>query len=278
MGSQNSYDPVYKQFISSIEKGFLLLDETSRAVVVGFVKSQQHKNGAFTDRAGNPDFYYSLFGVWLSKALKMKTEQENLKEFISGVQPNEKKVTDKFSILLIRLSLNENDFGKPTIFNLLKWIFGGGKNLNAAYRFFLFLLSFDALYGQNRLIYFVVKIFLSFYRPPKDLPCSFFAALLLAKFLTGKKVTKETDVLLDYFEKGKGFKVFCEQENADLLSTAVALFALKKVGADLRLVAPDCLTLVEQNYNNGAFLSGDGDSSRDLEYTFYGLLTLGTLS
>lgn len=278
MGSQNSYDPVYKQFISEIEKGFLLLDETSRAEVVEFVKSQQHQNGAFTDRAGNPDLYYSLFGVWLSKALKLKSEQVNLKEFISNNQSNKKKIADKFSLLLIRLSLEENDFGKSNLFNLLKWIFCGGKNLNMAYRFFLFMLSFDALYGQNRLVYFVVKMFLSFYKPPKDLPCSFFAALFLAKFLTGKKVTKETDILLGYFEKGKGFKVFHEQENADLLSTAVALFALKKVGADLRLVSPDCLTLVEQNYNNGAFLSGDGDSSRDLEYTFYGLLTLGTLS
>ncbi|NCB08501.1 MAG: hypothetical protein EOM73_10090 [Bacteroidia bacterium] len=40
---------------------------------------------------------------------------------------------------------------------------------------------------------------------------------------------------------------------------------------------PDCLNLVQQNYDTGAFLSGDGDLSRDLEYTFYGLLTLGTL-
>lgn len=278
MSSQNSYDPVYKQFISCIEKGFLLLDEISRAEVVEFVKNQQHKNGAFTDRAGKPDLYYTLFGVWLSKALKLKSEQKNLKEFISNNQPNEKKVADKFSLLLIRLSLEENNLRKPTVSNLLKWIFGEGKNLNTAYRFFLFMLSFDALYGQNQIVYFTVKVFLSLYKPPKDLPCSFFAALLLAKFLTGKKVIKRTDVLLSYFEKGKGFKVFHEQENADLLSTGVALFALKKVGADLRLVAPDCLALVEQNYNNGAFLSGDGDSSRDLEYTFYSLLTLGILS
>jgi hypothetical protein len=83
---------------------------------------------------------------------------------------------------------------------------------------------------------------------------------------------------MQYFEKGKGFKVFPEQGNADLLSTAVSLFGLKKIGADLRIVSPVCLDLVQQNYDNGAFLSGDGDSSRDLEYTFYGLLTLGVLA
>ncbi|MBN2636664.1 MAG: hypothetical protein JXR61_10375, partial [Prolixibacteraceae bacterium] len=152
------------------------------------------------------------------------------------------------------------------------------ENLNAAYRFFLFMLSFDALFGKNRLVYFAIRMVLNIYRPPKDLPCSFFSALILAKFLTGKKVEKESKILLQYFEKGKGFKVFPEQENADSLSTSVSLFALKRAGVDLRIVAPDCLNLVQQNYNNGAFLSGDGDSSRDLEYTFYGLLTLGVLS
>jgi hypothetical protein len=140
------------------------------------------------------------------------------------------------------------------------------------------MLSFDGLFGRNRLIYFVIKVFLGFYKPSKDLPCSFFAAMILVKFLTGKNVVKESNILMQYFEKGKGFKVFPEQENADLLSTAVSLFALKKISADLRLVTPDCLDLVQQNYDNGAFLSGDGDSSRDLEYTFYGLLTLGVLA
>ena len=152
------------------------------------------------------------------------------------------------------------------------------KNLNTAYRFFLFMLSFDALFGKNRFGYFIIRLFLKFYKPPKDLPCNLLSALILAKFLTGKSLKYETVALFRYFEKGKGFKVFEEQENADILSKAVALFTLKNVGVDLRMVAPDCMDLVQQNYENGAFLSGDGDSSRDLEYTFYGLLTLGVLA
>lgn len=251
-----------------------MLGETSRAELADFVRSQQHKNGAFTDRAGNPDLYYSLFGLWLSAALKLEPQKKQLAEFVRSVSPGA-KVTDKFAKLLINLNLGEKE--KITVFQLFQWVVKEGKNLNSAYRFFLFMLSFDALYGQNRFVYFFVKLFLNFYRPPKDLPCSFFSALLLAKFLSGKKVKNDTDVLFSYFENGKGFKVFRELENADLLSTAVALFALKKTGIDLRLVAPDCLDLAQRNFERGAFLSGDGDVSRDLEYTFYGLLTLGTL-
>ena len=278
MSSPNSYQPVYRQFISELERGFLLLDKTSRAEVIEFIKTQQHKNGAFTDRAGNPDLYYSLFGCWLSKGLNLDEQLTKLRQYISTFQHDEEKVIDKFSLLLIRLSLNEDQFQKPSFFELLRLLFKSGKNVNTAYRFFLFMLSFDALFGKKRIVYFFVRIFLKLYKLPKDLPCSFSAALLMAKFLTGKDVKEEAKLLLHYFEKGKGFKVFPEQLNADLLSTAVALFALKTIGQDLRTFAPDCLNLAQGNYENGAFLSGDGDSSRDLEYTFYGLLTLGVLS
>jgi hypothetical protein len=278
MAGKKPYQPVFRQFISEIEKGFFLLDENTRAEVAAFIKTQQHKNGAFTNRSGTPDLYYSLFGVWLANALKMDEQQTQLKKYISIFQKENEKVVDKFSLLLISLVLNGNSTNKPSIFKLLQWILEGGKNLNTAYRFFLFMLSFDALFGKSRGVYFLARIFLNFYNPAGNLPCSFLAALLLARFLTGQKVEKEASVLLNYFERGKGFKVFREQENADLLSTAVALFALKKVGKDLRMVAPDCLNLVQQNYENGAFLAGDGDLSRDLEYTFYGLLSLGVLS
>ncbi|MCK3685660.1 hypothetical protein [Maribellus sp. YY47] len=277
MARKQAYQPVFLQFISEIEKGFLLLDEASQAEVLAFVKSQQHTTGAFSNRAGNPDLYYSLFGSWLSVALKLEKQQENLKKFTSSFQPESEKVVDKFSLLLINQML-ENDFKKPSLFELIRWIRKGGKNLNTAYRFFLFMLSFDALYGKNRLAYLFVRLFLNFYKPDENLPCSFYASLLFACFLTGKEVNKEAAVLMNYFERGKGFKTFRDQGNADLLSTAVALFVLKKVGADLRMVMPDCLTLVQDNYDNGAFLSGDGDSSKDLEYSFYGLLTLGLLS
>ena len=255
-----------------------MLDEPSRTEVIAFVKAQQHKNGAFVDRAGSPDLYYSLFGGWLSKALKLDEQQENLKQYLSKQNTDEEKVIDRFSSLIIRLSLGESNFAKPSFFELVRWLSKRGRNLNAAYRFFLFMLSFDALFGQNRMIYFFVRILLKFYKLPNDLPCSFSAAFILAKFLTGKNGKQETELLLPYFEKGKGFKVFPEQQNADLLSTAVALFVLKSRGEDIRTLAPDCLSLVQENYDNGAFLSGDGDFSRDLEYTFYGLLTLGVLS
>ncbi|MFV0593204.1 MAG: hypothetical protein ACK5M7_17660 [Draconibacterium sp.] len=277
MAKLRAYQPVFYQFISEIEKGFLLLDETSRAEIVAFVKSQQHNYGAFANRAGNPDLYYSLFGSWLSVALKLEVQQKNLTQYISTHPTKPEKIVDRFSRLLICLILG-NEEEKPSFFELTRWILQGGKNLNTAYQFFLFMLSFDALYGKKRWLYFLVRQFLNFYKPGNELPCSFYASLLFVRFITGKKTHKDASELMSYFESGKGFKVFRDLGNADLLSTGVALFVLKKVGADLRMVIPDCLNLIQENYDNGAFLSGDGDLSRDMEYTFYGLLTLGVLS
>jgi hypothetical protein len=96
--------------------------------------------------------------------------------------------------------------------------------------------------------------------------------------MVGLDVNKDIQQLFEYYEEGTGFKAFKEVESTDLLSTAVALFALEKAGAGLKTIAPDVLGLVQNNYSEGAFLSGNGDETRDLEYTFYGLLILGTLS
>ena len=254
-----------------------MLDETSGKEIREFVAGQQHQNGAFTNRGGHPDMYYSLFGVWLSEALGLTPQMNQLKTFSGKFQTDKANIVEQFALLLIQV-VADNDFKKPSVFSLVKMIFEGGKAINPAYQVFLFLLSFDALYGKNRWLYFIFRVVSNFYRLPKDAPCSISAAVLVAKYLVGKNVEKEIQNQLLYFEAGKGFKVFKEVGNADMLSTAVALFALKKAGADLRMVAPDCLNLIQQNYDSGAFLSGDGDASRDLEYTFYGLLALGTLS
>ena len=272
------YTPFYQQFIERIQEGFTLLDDESQIEVKRFVKGRQHKSGAFINRGGSPDWYYSLFGAWFAEALKLDFQKEKLKGYVDSIYPEDKRMVDAYAMLLIQLVLNRENVKKPGVYRLVKMAFQKGKQVNTAYRFFLLLLSFDAFYGNNLYIIFLMKLFLLFYKVPADAPCSIFSALIMAKHMAGRKVQKDVGQLFSYFETSKGFKSFKEVENADLLSTAVALFTLKTVGADIRIVVPDCLDFVQQNYDQGAFLSGDGDEVQDLEYTFYGLLTLGMLS
>lgn len=255
-----------------------MLDETARYEVRSFVESYQHPDGAFTDRGGKPDFYYSLFGVLIASALDLKDLTDKHSRFIQHTEPPEKQGAMFFAYTLIRSLLPENNAQKPSLLKLTRMLFSKSGNVNPGYRLFMWMLTFDFFYGKRNLILFPAKIFLSMYRPISNLPCSVVAAFTVARHFSGLRVNNELKMLFSFFEEGKGFKMFHDVNHPDLLSTAVALFALKTAGVDFRLVIPDCLNLVQHNYADGAFLSGDGDTTRDLEYTFYGLLTLGVLS
>jgi len=255
-----------------------MLDEAARNEVRSFVESCQRPDGAFTDRGGNPDFYYSLFGVLIASALDLKDLTERHKSFLQQVKTHENEGAMFFSHTLIRAFLSENNTQKPSILKITRILFSKNGNVNPGYRLFMWMLTFDFFYGKRSLILFPAKIFLTLHRPKTDLPCSVVAAYAVARHFSGLISKNELKILFSFFEEGKGFKIFRDVNHPDLLSTAVALFALKTAHADFRMVAPDCLNMVQQNYADGAFLSGDGDTTRDLEYTFYGLLTLGALS
>ena len=187
-------------------------------------------------------------------------------------------MVDRFTQILIQVVIYGSEYKKRSIWQLLKILLRRGNNVNPAYKIFMFLLVYDALFVPNKILYMFAKFGMRIFRLPQNSPSSMYAAYLLAKNQLGLSVEAEAQKLTTFFEKEKGFKVYETMDNADLLSTAVALFALKRSGQDLRIVAPDCLRLIQQNYDSGAFLSGDGSMQKDLEYTFYGLLALGALA
>lgn len=80
-----------------------------------------------------------------------------------------------------------------------------------------------------------------------------------------------------YREKG-GFTALQNTPTEDLLSTAVALYALNYTDSDIRLIKPDCLAYVDSLFHDGGFRSTEPDVEIDIEYTFYGLLALGSLN
>lgn len=268
--------PVYRRFIGFVKNGVDTLGEKNQKELTAFLKANQHSGGGFTDRAGNPDLYYSLFGVLLASSLEMTEALETHKRFIKQKMSQSKNPIDDFVIMLIQDLLFGNEFRRPSFFKILKLAFGKNRETSFFYRLFLFLLATDAFYSKKVTGLFV-RLGLIFYTPPAELPCSVYAAYTVAREKAKMKTQKEKQKLFSFYEESKGFKVFPEANESDMLSTAVALFALKTTGADLRMVAPGCLSFIQQNYDNGAFLAGTGDNGRDLEYTFYALLALGTL-
>jgi prenyltransferase beta subunit len=271
-----SNNPLVYQLINLVEKGISALDAESQAQVQQFLQNSQHENGGFVNRAGTPDLYYSLFGVWIAAAVGSDDVLEKHIQFVLKNETAKDNLADEFALLLIRAVLFQNEFRKPRVLKLLRTAFLKGNKTSVHYRIFLFLLTFDVFYS-NRILRFFGRIVLPLFSPPSGSPASVHAAVIVARQTAGLKTEIKVKKLLDYFENEKGFKAFKEVTDADLLSTAVALFAFKTANADLRLVRPACLKLIQQNYRNGAFLAGNGDEICDLEYTFYGLLALGVL-
>jgi prenyltransferase beta subunit len=89
---------------------------------------------------------------------------------------------------------------------------------------------------------------------------------------------RSVEWLLAQHARSGGFRPSPHSPRADLLSTAIALHAMDKVHADLAPVAGPCRRYVEGLWSEeGGFASNGGDPQIDCEYTFYGMLAIGSL-
>jgi len=104
------------------------------------------------------------------------------------------------------------------------------------------------------------------------------AATAVMLGMAGKRQPEAVDMLKSFYRESGGFAALHNAPAEDLLSTGVALYALHFLDADLRLIKPDCLTFADRLYENGGFRATEADSFIDVEYTFYGLLALGSMS
>jgi hypothetical protein len=106
------------------------------------------------------------------------------------------------------------------------------------------------------------------------------ATVIAAYIVLQSSFRKTTDVLkktlLTFYSEG-GFLATHSAPFPDLLSTAVSLYALNYAGYDLRRIKPDCLNFVDSLFTGQGFAGNMIDHDADLEYTFYGLLSLGAL-
>lgn len=256
-------------------RGFSLLNDDAKKEVIDFVMQKQNPTGLFIDRANNPDMYYTLFGGMLSLVTNNKKALNQLAEYLQSENKGQKSTIDASVSILIKIMLKIPV--KISTIGLIKRIFYRERNINLHYKLFITALILDAK-GK---IHFLKKLFLRLLfslKKTTNLPCSIRAAAIVTKNYLGMDSEKEQVGIMSFYNPSGGFKAFKTSLNSDMLSTAVALFALNYVGYDMRRIKPDCLAFIEENFSNGAFLSGDGDNTCDLEYTFYGLLALGSLT
>jgi hypothetical protein len=285
--------------IALLRNALNLLDEQGKEEVLQFLISQQNPDGGFKDRGGKSDLYYSLFGGLMLRAVEKETgdrrpetgeplpESEavegailKLKQFIAQQSSSEVPgFIEKCCLVLLQKELKAGRNSKlKALISLGKSFWKERHSINLSYRSFVLFLTLDAVLPFRRILKTGAKRMLTRTTIDQHSPCSEVAAKVFLQKMMNQDVSKDEELLKSFACESGGFKAFAHLENADMLSTAVALFALNYAGGDLRLLKPICLDFIEQNFSYGAFLSGDGDPTADVEYTFYGLLALGVLA
>lgn len=265
------------EFVSSAS---LDLNPEALAQTRDFISRSQLPSGAFADRAGNPDAYYSLFACVSCRALGLEGPSRRLEAYVLSL--DERKIRSyadwsSWAVMRSLLPMTGAQRHALALKAIWRWL-SRGRNASRVYGLFMSLIVMNRLWGCGGLI---LRIFVRCLPDPLKaarLPATHLASLALIYREAGIDAASVTRALMAHAAPGRGFTLFAGDGKSDLLSTAVSLYALSLTGADLRLIAPSCCAFIESQFDRGAFLSGDGDETRDLEYTFYGLLGLCSIA
>lgn len=266
------------RLINTISSSADVLEPAAYDAVCNFVRQSQTKSGAFADRGGTPDLYYSFFGFMICKAFNLNDELNKLQEFVfCSKTKNNKNLIDWSIEVLLRYSFKPT-FAfklKVSIKLLSRWLKERG-NSDKVYLTFISLLMLNYFWGWNRCISLQIDKLTSAFLLNDHSPTSHLAAALCIRNHAQLGTDNLSALLMKNAHTNGGFVSFCDHETPDMLSTAVAIYALNQTDINIKAITADGLEFVSSHFDNGAFLSGDGDTTRDVEYTFYGLLALSS--
>ena len=260
-----------------LAKATEMLDQEMISEIRSFIVSKQTVNGGFKDRGGKSDLYYTLFGTFIAEAFGVTEVIEPLKVYVKEyVSQNNLTGIYRFCGAILYAKLIGID---STTEKLRKHIVADLTQPNSNQPEYSVFLGILALYYLEDFL--AIQRLVNQYKKSlslSGLPCPVVAATAFLLGLAGNKNTGAEDILKSFYRENGGFAALHKAPSEDLLSTAVALYALHFLDADVRLIKPDCLIFVDDLYDNGGFRATAADSHTDVEYTFYGLLALGSLS
>jgi hypothetical protein len=267
---ENSFERVLRNSAGLIESQTL-------SEIKKFVRNKQTSSGGFADKGGNCDLYYTLFGYFIAEALEINDVMPSLREYVKNVvQTRELKGVYLKSAVILYAKL----FGYETLpIALQRKTFVGVQKTESrqeTYSEFLNLLAY--YYSEDYSGLFKVQKSLKIKTTNTEMPCSLTAANLVLQYCFGNPVKELNDRLNSFYRNNGSFSAIKMAPVGDLLSTGVALYAMRFINSDLRRIRPDCLNFIDSLYSEGGFCATAFDTDPDVEYTFYGLLALGALS
>src|SRR5262245_33070121 len=271
----------------------------SRDLVASFLRSHTNPDGAFQNRAGASDLYYTVFGLDALIALQEDVPVDRTAAFLSGVDPDALDFVHAACLARAYAALRQLP-SVSTVDRVLALIEGcrssdggyatspGGRD-GSAYAAFLALGAYEdvgremprpeAVLSSLRGLRAKDGGYANHPASAHGITPATAAAIVVRRHL-GEQSDRETGMwLLDRCHKNGGFFASPAAPVPDLLSTATALHALSTVGVPVAGVRDPCLDFIDSLWTNrGGFFGTWADDAPDCEYTFYALLALGHLS
>jgi len=239
------------------------LQKESRSETARFILSRRAPDGGFRGRDEQSDLYYTVFAVLGLKTLGAPIPALSLWRYCRHFGNGEELDLVHLACLIqLRSAFPMLGKTRRKFSQTLKTF-----EADSAYDRFLKQLAGDRL-RTARFPFAPPEIVLSAPTP----------SLAAAVILNLKAGSAAISALLDRACLRGGFAANAQLMVPDLLSTATALFALTQAGADLDSIRRPCLEYVESLWRDSGGFAGHGsDGFEDVEYTFYGLLSIGCL-
>jgi hypothetical protein len=286
---------VSAKLLHALLKGKKQLSTEALSRISHFIESQRADDESFINKSGISDLYYTSFGWILSYMLGIKSDIQKMEFYLSKQEPETLDLIHYAAYMRCRMIVQLMKNGKTgfmlrSFFSTKVKLLDDFKSvphndMQSPYTQYIMLsLIEDA--GQG--IYdkkYVAASFADYhstgggYRNTKDGPAATtnatVAALAVKGQLTGYKENEDVLYLRKLQNASGGFSAAASSPVPDLLSTATALFMLNCYHIKPIYPAGD---FIEAHWlDSGGFSATLLDDKSDVEYTFYGLLALGTV-
>jgi len=272
----------------------------SRELVESFVRSQVNPDGAFSNRAGESDLYYTVFGLESLVALQSEPPVEDVERYL-------RTLSDGHGLDFVHLAClarcwagvtrNANAALGDAILARIethRTADGGynqssGASHGSVYAAFLAWCAYQDFGGAiphpDRLLASLHGLFArdggfaNVPGAPAGVTTATAAAVTLMRQMHRDPDPSLAEWLLSRCLPAGGFFAVAGAPIPDLLSTATALHALAGLHVPLNGLREPCLDFIDSLWTNrGGFYGHWSDDAIDTEYTYYALLSLGHLT
>lgn len=273
------------KLIKTLQKGKKRLSRKALERIAGFVLSQRTEEGAFMDKSGYPDLYYTLFGRMLSYILRIPSDSKKNKAYLASIDIDRLDLIHYAAYMRLRMIHSLFPMGMKRITDLNEFDGLPHNDSQSPYTQFVWLslqedtqhkiknnkemLNSLSLYKVGEAGYMNTRNGLS------ATTNATVAALAIKGQLEEYQDNPDIHFLYNLQQPSGGFSAAEASPVPDLLSTATSLFMLSCYGVQPKYPARD---FIEAHWlDSGGFSATLLEDKSDVEYTFYGLLALGAI-